>query len=306
MAISHNPTHTARIEAAWRANIRRRWGLFKRRVLAALKQTQEQPQPLLVNVDDPFVMSPEQQRIYMAYVQQQIDELLLGTPEAPNWQAQYQLESYQRALTEIRTQLMSQGAAIVPTTSERLAAEGLEVFTATPTIATGPIAQPVHREALEFLYLRSYESLQGWTAQLSRETRNILFNGVLGGENPNTVADEISRRIDVSASRARTIAQTEINQAYSRAAIAEVTRASDEVGEEIKVRWITARDSRVRHRHAEVHGVVMDTDRAQGIKINDGINCRCALAPVVPGTNTAKRQRRFTKEREQLLALERT
>lgn len=302
MAIRTDPTRTSRIERAWFRDIRRRWAEYARRVIAAL----ERP-ALIANQEaaDPFVMSAEQQRIYMAYVQQQIDELLLGTGTPPNWQAEYQLQSYQQALEQIRAALMQQGAAIVPTEAERMAAQGLEPFSATPSLATGPTAQPVHREALEFLFERSYNSLQGWTDALARETRQILFDGVQQGQDVRTIARAMRNRIDVSESRARRIAQTETNQAYSRASIAEVDRASEETGEEIKVRWITARDSRVRHTHAELHGRVMTTARAQDVKITDGINCRCALAPVVPGTNTAKRRERFDRERAALLALER-
>jgi SPP1 gp7 family putative phage head morphogenesis protein len=302
--LTPNPTRTRSIEAAWLREIRRRWAEYSRRTLARLAVMNAEA--VITNAEaDPFVMSVQQQNIYMAYVQEQIDALLLGGAEPPNWQAQYQLQSYERALTQIRGELVRQGARIVPTEAERLIAEGLEPFTATPTLATGPTAAPVHRDALQFLYTRSYDALQGWTAALARQTREILFDGVQLGQNSRVVAQRLQERIDVSASRARTIAQTETNQAYSRASIAEIDRAAEEVGEPIKTRWITARDARVRHSHAELHGVVMTTERAQRVKIEDGINCRCALVPVVPGTNTARRAERFDKERAMLLLLER-
>lgn len=259
---------------------------------------------LLVNApSDPFVMSVGQQRVYMAFVEQEIDRLLLGVPNAGNWQARYELQSYQQALEQVRGELMRQGAQIVPTEVERLTAQGLTPFSATPTLGTGPTTAPVHREALEFLYTRSYESLQGWTSALSRETRQILFDGVELGEQSRVIARKLQERINVSEVRARRIAQTETNQAYSRSSIAEIDRAAEETGEDIRTRWITARDSRVRHTHAELHGQVMTTDEARRIKTEDGINCRCALIPVVPGTNTMKRQARYDAERQQLLLL---
>ena len=136
-------------------------------------------------------------------------------------------------------------------------------------------------------------------------TRQILIDGFQQGEGIRDVVRKMERRIEVSRSRAETIARTETNQAYSKAAIAEADRASDELDEEIKVRWLAAADNRVRHAHARVHGVVMTTERARGIKTTDGINCRCALAPVVPGTNTAKKQAKFKKERSVLLSIDR-
>lgn len=304
MKLTPNPTRTRSIEAAWLRDIRRRWTEYSRRTLTRLELMNEQA--LRVNTpSDPFVMSVEQQNIYMRYVQDQIDAILLGGTEPPNWQAQYQLQSYERALAQIRGELIRQGARIVPTEAERLAAAGLEPFSATPTLSTGPTAAPVHRDALQFLYTRSYDALQGWTAALARQTREILFDGVQLGQQSRVIARRLQERIDVSASRARTIAQTETNQAYSRASIAEIDRAAEETGEDIKTRWITARDSRVRHSHAELHGVVMPTERAQLVKVTDGINCRCALVPVIPGTDTPKRQARFEAERAALLLLER-
>lgn len=307
MKLTPNPTRTRDIEAAWLRDIRRRWAEYSRRTLARLEEMNAEAL-LLANAEgdaDPFVMSVQQQRVYMAYVQEQIDALLLGGTEPPNWQAQYQLQSYERALTQIRGELIRQGAAIVPTEAERLAAAGLQPFTATPTLATGPAAAPVHRDALQFLYTRSYDALQGWTAALARQTREVLFDGLQLGQQSRVIARRLQERIDVSASRARTIAQTETNQAYSRASIAAIDQAAEETGEDIRTRWITARDSRVRHSHAELHGVVMTTEAAQRVKITDGINCRCALTAVVPGTDTPRRAKRYEAERAQLLALER-
>lgn len=303
MAISRDPTRTRAIERAWLRDIARRWREFERTVIARLLET---PQ-LVVNAEaDPFVMSASQQRTYMAFVEREINRLLLAGAEPPNWQAQYQLQSYERGLQQVRDALMAQGAPITPTAAERLAAEGMTTFSATPTLSTGGIpGGQVHTDALEFLFQRSYTSLKGWTDAMSRQTRQVLFDGVEQGQNPREIARRITERIEVSALRARTIAQTETNQAYSRASLAEIARASEETGEDIETRWITARDSRVRHSHAEVHGVVMTRERAQQIKMTDGINCRCALVPVIPGTDTAKRRARFEQERTVLLLLER-
>lgn len=306
MALSANPTRTRVIERAWHREVNRRWAEFTDNVVKRLVQANE-ASTLTVNApSDPFVLSPTQQRVYMAYLEQEIQRLLLETEQAPNWQGSYQLQSYERGLQQVRASLMRQGAGIVPTALERATAEGLKPFSATPALSTTSIpGGSIHADALEFLYERSYTSLKGWTDALARETRQILFAGVEAGDGVGEIAKKLTERIAVSRSRALVIARTETNQAYSRASIAEVKRASAETGEGIELRWITARDSRVRQEHAEVHGIVMDTTRASYIKTTDGVNCRCALAPVVPGTDTVKRRDRFTRERSTLLLQER-
>jgi len=297
VAISNNPTKTRRIEMAWFREINKRWSQFSKNIIGEF---------LAVNgaiTNAEVGMSAEQLRIYMAYLNEQIEILLLGRLPPLNWQNQYQLDSYMRGIERTRQSLIRQGASIVPTASEQLAAQGLQAFTARPSLATATLQMaPIHQEGLEFLFTRSYESLKGWTDNLSKEVRSITFDAVRNGEGVTETARKIRERVGVSKSRAQTIARTEINQAYSESALAEADRASEELGEQVDSRWITARDSRVRHRHAAVHGVVMDSKRARGIKSNDGINCRCALIPVIKGVSDTESQTdKFKAERATLL-----
>lgn len=252
---------------------------------------------------NPFVLSPSKQRTYIAWLEGEIDRLLLGTDEAPNWQGDYQLQAYQRGLDSTRAQLVSQGSGIVPTDVERLAAEGLKPFTVTPSLGASFDGSLVHQEGLEFLYERSYKSLKGWTDKLSRDTSQILFDGFEQGKGVEQIAREMVNRMDVSRSRARTIARTEVNQAYSRSSVAEAKRASEEIGKAVKLRWLTVRDGKVRHSHARLHGIVMTPEKAAQIKSDDGVNCRCGLAPVIPRADTAKKRLKFKQERKLLVAL---
>ncbi|MCK4623303.1 MAG: minor capsid protein [Desulfuromonadales bacterium] len=307
MALSSNPTRTRTIEKNWNREINRRW---KAITLSAVRQLRlMNTADMLINKDHPagfpFVLSPSRQRTYMVFLQAEIDRLLLETKTAPNWQARYQLQSYQRGLSDARAALTSQGDGITPTEVERLAAGGLRPFTATPSLGASIGGSPIHQEGLAFLYERSYDSLKGWTDKLARETSQILFDGFEQGRGVEEIARNMVNRMNVSRSRARTIARTEVNQAYSRSSIAEARRASEEIGKEVKLRWLTVRDGKVRHSHAAVHGIVMTPERAARIKSSDGVNCRCGLAPVIPRADTAKKRLKFKQEREQMLILER-
>lgn len=295
MTISSNPTLTKTIEANWNREINRRWSEFKRRILAALVAGNANAQ--LANQSGPFVLDPSQQRQYMVFLEAQIELLLLG-----DWQQRYQAQAYQRGLESLRRSLQAQGISLIPTAAEQFAAAGLSTFTATATIGTISAA-PIHREALEFLFNRSFESLKGWTDRMARETRTILFTAIAEGKGVEEVTREISKRVDVSRSSARRIAQTETNQAYSRASIAEAQRASEEIDETVNLRWLTVRDGKVRDTHARLHGIVMTPERASEVKTTDGVNCRCGLAPVIPEADTVAKTEKFATERKQLLAL---
>jgi SPP1 gp7 family putative phage head morphogenesis protein len=306
MALSANPTKTRTFEENWNREINRRWKAFTKSAINKLTMMNSAAiDGVLTNQSDPFVLDASQQRVYMAFLNREIQRLLTETAQAPNWQGVYQLQSYERGLESTRAALISQGADLALTEAEILRAGGLTstAFTATASIGVAGKAA-IHQDALSFLFNRSYDSLKSWTGRMSTEVRGILFDAVSEGKGVDQVVREMTKRISVSRSRARTIAQTEINQAYSRASISEAQRASEEIGEDVNVRWLTTRLPNVRHTHASVHGIVMTPERASKIKTTDGINCRCGLAPVIAEADTAKKREKFARERKELLALE--
>ncbi len=305
MTLSRNPTRTRTIEANWTRQINKRWAAFKRNAVSTLKEMNKEDGQI-INKGAVFNLSASQQRTYMAFLQREIDRLLLGTRQAPNWQAIYQAQAYQKGLDNTRQNLISQGASLVLTEAERLQSLNLTPFTATSSLGTGITSSaPIHQDALEFLFNRSYDSLKGWTDDMSKQTRQILFDGVAQGKGIDEVVREMTARINVSKTRARVIARTETIQAYQRSNTNETARASEEIGEEILLRWLTARDSRVRHLHATWHGTLTTPkDNLKRINVSPW-NCRCAQTPVIPEANTKKKQKKFDKERKQLLTLER-
>ena len=302
MAISSNPTKTRTIETNWTREINRRWDEFKRSTTDELRRLNTLSAPQIVNQGALFTISASQQRVYMTFLEAEINRLLLGTPQPPNWQATYQAQAYQRGLDSSRQALISQGAGIVPTELERLAAADLTPFTAVSSLGTTSAA-PIHRDALEFLFTRSYEKLNGWTDAMANETRQILFDGVAQGKGIDDIVREMVARQDVSRTRARVIARTETIQAFQISTTNEAARAAEEIGEEVLLRWLTVRDGRVRHIHANWHGT-LSTPEQNSKRINiSPWNCRCGQAPVIPEANTDAKRKKFAKERKQLLAI---
>lgn len=234
----------------------------------------------------------------MAYLEQEISRLLLG-----DWQEKYQAEAYQQALDRVRADLISGGARIQLTEVERLAAQGIQSFSATPSLGMGVSSAPIHRDALAFLYTRSFESLKGYTDDMAKKTRQILFGGVQQGKGINEVVREITDRIDVSKTRARLIARTETIQAYQQSSTNEAERISDEIGERVYLVWITAFDGRVRDLHAGWHGT-KGTPEENRVRMSlSPWNCRCAQRAMTESMITKARLEKWKQQREKLLLL---
>lgn len=294
---SNNPTKTRGIEARWNKEINRRWGRFSMSITTELRRANKEAM-----VFNAIELNPAQTRTYMEFVKREIERLLLGAESPPNWQANYQVESYKRSLEQFSAELKRQGESTVATQLEIEDAANLRPLTATQSLGiSAGGTTPIHRDALEFLTTRSYESLEGWTDALAREIRGTLVEGVSQGEGIEEIVKKIRERTSVSRSRARVIAQTETNQAYGVAQTNQAERASEELDEEVQLRWITVLDSKVRDLHAGWHGTVKDAKESRRRKGVSPWNCRCGLAPVVQGANTPAKKKKFKEERKELM-----
>ena len=300
-----DPTKTRAIERRWQKEINRRWKRFRRVILAELRRVNREAK--LVTNAETIAISATQARVYMAFVNQQINEILLGAPGALGWQAQHQVDSYMKSLDRFIKAIRLQGESVVATQLEREIAASLPAFTARDAFSV-PVGvgtlPPIHQESLEFIFTRAYESLEGWTNKLSTEVRQSVFNGITQGQGVREVARNISERTSVSRSRAMLIAQTETNQAYGLSQTTSAIRSMELGSRAIKLRWLTKRDGIVRHLHALWHGTLSTPQEANRKKGVSPHNCRCGLAPVVEGANTEAKILQFKQERKELLALD--
>lgn len=291
--MAKNPTKTRGIEKAWRREINKRFALFKKQVIAEARRIGS----ITVNA---FDADPSRIRAYMAFFQQELDRLIVG-----DWQEKYQRRSYELAINRSIAELRRQNASTVVTVLERELAGTIGSFTAVPSLGLSTEALagvPLHADALEFLFTRSFEALQGMSNDMARQVRQILFDGAQQGSSIADVTRAINDRINVGKSRARLISQTETIQAFQRGTINQARVSSDQIGEEVKLRWLTVTDSKVRDLHRRWHGQVFtEQEAAKNINISP-FNCRCALSPVIAEADTAKKREKFKKEREKLLA----
>lgn len=295
MAISDNPTKTRGIEKAWNREINKRFSEFQKSVIGNLRDLSQ----LTVNQ---FNANPDQLRAYMLFFQRELDRLIVG-----DWQEKYQQRSYELAIDRFMQELKRQ-EPLKKDNNPNLIGNAMTHnqggFLGTIISAFGRVRDflfnPVHQEALDFLFTRSFEALSGFSQEMARNVRIILVNGAEQGLGINEIARQINDRIGVGKSRAKLIAQTETIQAFQRGSINQARLTSEALGEEVGLRWLTVRDVKVRHLHAGWHGKVFTKENAfKNINISPW-NCRCGLAPVIEEADTEAKRVKFSKERKQL------
>lgn len=342
MAISTNPTKTRGIEKAWRREINRRWARFTRDVIKELRvvggfsvnvvigkprfnvdsvtSKMKQVDVLFANdeadkaraimdkvdlmISNAFEADPDQLRAYIAFFQRKIDELLVG-----DWQEKYQQRSYElavnRFIQEIKRQesLKNDDVGMFNNSMINNQRSFFGIIIEAFGKAKDFLTRPVHQDELNFLFTRSFEALEGLTDDMARQIRIILFNGAQQGIGIDELTIQIKKRIGVSKTRARLIAQTETIQAFQRGTINQAKLTSEVLGEDVGLRWLTVRDVKVRHIHVGFHGQMMSQKEAsRNINISP-FNCRCGLSPVIEESDTEAKRVKFSKERSKLRAL---
>lgn len=299
MAISDNPTKTRGIEKAWNREINKRFAEFQKSVIGNLRALNQ----LTVNE---FNVNPDQLRAYMLFFQRELNRLIVG-----DWQEKYQQRSYELAIDKFIQEINRQEPLKRDRNNSALTNNAiihnqfpfLGAIISAFSRARDFLFSPKHQDALDFLFTRSFEALSGFSQEMARNVRIILVNGAEQGLGINEIARQINERIGVVKARARLIARTETIQAFQRGTINQAALTSETLGEEVGLRWLTVRDSNVRHLHAGWHGRVFTRENAfKNINISPW-NCRCGLAPVIEEADTEVKRVKFTKERKQLREL---
>lgn len=110
---------------------------------------------------------------------------------------------------------------------------------------------------------------------------NIITDAVARGVSPRDTSQVISKRLDVSMSKAKTIAQTEQVGALRQAQRNEVDWAKERLGLNTAILWISALKPTTRTTHGARHGKTYTTDEVAEFYSKDGnsYNCYCANIP---------------------------
>jgi SPP1 gp7 family putative phage head morphogenesis protein len=281
MALSNNPNQSRGIENRWRIEINTRWRKFTRLLTHRLNNLSE----LTLNIS-----SYHEQQAFINEIEAFIEINMLGD----NWQNKYQNEIYEKTAEKAENTYQKES------NFHALAQDSL-IFTLLFGLFDNPAqVNETHRNELGFLHERANDALKAAIEKLRRDIKQIIDDN-RGVSSPKELAKLISERVEISKNSALRIARTEINQAAQRAVINTSQIIQLITGQEVKVRWITINDLKVRHLHAQWHGKVMTKKEAKNNFNLNPWNCRCALRLVTKEADTQKTQKAFNIERDVLM-----
>lgn len=143
------------------------------------------------------------------------------------------------------------------------------------------LGRPVAAAKVELMSSRDFTDWEGITEAMSAKLRDILTNGLVQGQNSETIARTLAKEVDISRSRALAIAQTELTRCHAEGQL----DSFDELGMTrlgVMAEWNTASDDRVCKLCDPLHGIVLTPEEARGLlPRHDG--CRCCWIPANVG-----------------------
>jgi hypothetical protein len=132
-------------------------------------------------------------------------------------------------------------------------------------------------------YTATFNDWKGLADNLKSDLGNVLSSAVARGINPKETADIISKRIGVSYSRAKALAQTEQVGALRQATFDETKRTQEELGLKTGLLHLSALKPNSRAAHVDRHGKVFTVEQVQDWYEENGnrFNCYCAQVTVL-------------------------
>lgn len=136
---------------------------------------------------------------------------------------------------------------------------------------------------LQLAYTAGYSDWRGLSDYSRQQLASVIMEGIARGANPRDIETDIVNRIDVSHSRARQIAQTEITGTLRSANRKEVIEARETLGIETTMLWMSALMKTTRSWHASRHGRFYTPEEIEDFYSQNGnrYNCHCAQTPAL-------------------------
>lgn len=270
---------------------KRAYADFRRRLRAINAEIQErvvdqlQPREIAMNGLRAYLLNAEKVYIYkLDYLQlRRIDEtiaeiiqrIMMQRGERWDvWMQAYTAESYQQGAAYAQSSLAVQSA----------------VYASAYSNIEAVLFTPEYQRRIAVVTSRTFNSMEGFTDDLITTTRRILGDTIAQGKSPRWAAQQLKGYLvdtegdhKKAASRAATIARTELGVAYRSAVMDESQRASESLGLVTKLLWVSALMATTRRSHADRHGKLYTRAEVAEFysKRGESINCRCSQSPVV-------------------------
>lgn len=274
---------------------KRAYADFRRRLRAINAEIQErvidqlQPREIAVNGLRAYLLNAEKVYIYeLDYLQlRRIDEtiaeiiqriMMQRGEQYDNWFQAYTAEAYQQGTAYAQSSLAVQSA----------------IYASAYSNVESILFTPEYQRRIAVVTSRTFNSMEGFTDDLITTTRRILGDTIAQGKSPRWAAQQLKGYLvdtegdqKKAASRAATIARTELGVAYRSAVMDESQRASESLGLVTKLLWVSALMNTTRKNHGDRHGRLFTRAEVTEFysKRGESVNCRCSQVPTVVDEN---------------------
>ncbi|ENP7131993.1 TPA: phage head morphogenesis protein [Raoultella ornithinolytica] len=235
-----------------------------------------------------YDMSPQEMADLLGIVQTILDDYLLEGGEQNLWAMDYVTKEAQRGTLEAFNNLSQQSPVYASQTTLQML-----------------LSSPAYQNQIAAAYISTYSDWKLESDRARGDLANVIADSIGRGVNPRETAQVISKRLDVSMSRAKNMAQTEQVGALRQAQWNETDWAADRLGLKTGLLWLSALKPTTRWWHAAEHGKVKTTEWVREFYSRDGnkYHCYCGQIPVLlndDGSIFNKRlAEKLAKEREQ-------
>lgn len=217
-----------------------------------------------------YDMSPQELAELLEAVQSILDDYLLDGGEQNLWAMDYVVAEAQRGTLEAFNNLSQQS----------------QVY-ASQTTLQQLLSSPGYLNQISAARLTTFSDWKVISDTARGDLTNIITDAVARGVNPRETASVISKRLDVSMSRAKSIAQTEQVGALRQAQWNETDWAADRLGLNTGLLWLSALKPTTRPWHRSRHGRVYTTEEVRDFYAENAnrYNCYCAQVPALLDDN---------------------
>lgn len=213
-----------------------------------------------------YDMTPQELAELLEAVQGILDDYLLDGGEQNQWAMDYVVAEAQRGTLEAFNNLSQQSP-----------------YYASQTTLQQLLSSPGYQNQISSARLTTFSDWKAISDAARADLTGIITDAVARGVNPRETASVISKRLDVSMSRAKNIAQTEQVGALRQAQWNETDWAADRLGLNTGLLWLSALKPSTRSWHASRHGKVYTTEEVRDFYAVNGnrYNCYCSQIPVL-------------------------
>ncbi|HDK8911871.1 TPA: phage head morphogenesis protein [Escherichia coli] len=213
-----------------------------------------------------YDMSAQELADLLEAVQSILDDYLLDGGEQNLWAMDYVVAEAQRGTLEAFNNLSQQS----------------QVY-ASQTTLQQLLSSPGHLNQVAAARLTTFSDWKVISDTARGDLTNIITDAVARGVNPRETAQVISKRLDVSMSRAKNIAQTEQVGALRQAQWNETDWAAERLGLNTGLLHLSALKPTTRTTHAFWHGKVRTVQEVRDWYAVDGnkYHCYCSQIPVL-------------------------